>query len=322
MFDATTDSVDRTLRDAGNALLDRYGQWRAKRYDPASTIVIACTGRGGSTWLAQTIASARGHHILWEQLHWKSNPDAETVGLGRPRYIPCGEDAPNERDFVRSILRGETLSRAINSQRYFRPYDLLRLRAYVAKFVTANMMLPWLVDTFGTRAVFMIRHPCAVVSSQLVHGEWDDVDGEFCRHDRLFDEHPHLRPLHERLDTHEEVLAFNWAVQNLVPLSAPSPQPWLTTTYEDLVTGGVQEAERIFDYLGEPVPEDVRDQLHTPSATTVQQSNVRKGKSRLTGWRDRLSPSQIDRILSTVHEAGVTVYSDDLFPDPSKLPTD
>ncbi len=322
MLDSLPASFDRALRDAGNAVLNRYGQWRSRRYDPEKTIVVACTGRGGSTWLAQLIASAPGHHILWEQLHWKSNPEAEDAGFGTPTYIPRGAEAPDRRAFVRAILSGQTLPHAINSARYFRPYDLVRLRAYVAKFVTTNMMLPWMVDTFGTRAVFMVRHPCAVVSSQLVHGEWDEVGPAFCRHELLFDERPHLRALHERLDTREGILAFNWAVQNLVPLSAPSPQPWLTTTYEDLVADGIREAERIFDYLAVPVPSDVRDKLHTPSATTVEGSNVAKGKSRLTGWRERLSAPQVERILSVVHDAGITAYSDALMPDHAHLPID
>jgi len=161
---------DSFLRSLGNRALDAYGAWRARRYDVENTIVVACTGRGGSTWLAQIIASLPRHHLLWEQLHWRTNPECQEYGFGEPIYLTKERAMPEQERFVRRILTGQTLPSAINSSRYFEPWDLVRVRAYVAKFVTANMLLPWMVETFGVQAVFMIRHPCAVVASQMAYG--------------------------------------------------------------------------------------------------------------------------------------------------------
>jgi hypothetical protein len=217
------------------------------------------------------------------------------------------------------VLTGQRLSHLINSQRYFRPWHLLRLRSYVVKFVTANMMLPWLCETFDLRAVFMVRHPCAVVSSQLVHGAWDGVSKSFCHHEALFDDYPHLGPIYDGLASLEETLAFNWAIQNVVPLAAPPPQPWLTTTYERLAEDGPREMARVLHGLGETPTDATQALLHTPSATTVARSNVKRGGSLLTGWRDRLTSRQVDRILRVTHAVGIVGYTDDLRPSAPML---
>ncbi len=306
--------LDRAARDVGNAALDAYGAWRAKSYDLENTIAVACTGRGGSSWLAQMLGTLPGYHILWEQLHWRTNPESTSYGFGYPVYIPSGAEAPTQQRYLEHVLRGRKLSAGINSSRYFQPLSLLLHRGYVVKFVNANMLLPWMTETFPVRAVFMIRHPCAVVSSQLVHGAWDGLPKEHCYHEELFERHPHLSSIYERIDAIEERLAFNWAVQNFVPLSSSSTR-WITTSYERLVTDELEEVKRLFEGLGESVPRETEKMFHRPSATTVESSNVAQDRNPLTGWTERLRPAQIDTILSVVQDVGIEAYSNALEPD-------
>ncbi len=268
------------------------------------TIVVACTGRGGSTWLAQIIAALPRHHLLWEQLHWRTNPECRKYGFGEPTYLTKERATPEQEQFVRRILTGQTLPSAINTSRYFQPWDLVRVRACVAKFVMANMLLPWMVETFGVRAVFMIRHPCAVVASQMEKGRWDEVGKDFCEHPALFDEYPRLGRTFEAIRGTEEVLAFNWAVQNIVPLTHPRPTPYITTTYEGLLENGIEEAARIFRELGELVPTRAESMLNRSSATTDAAEEPHRARHQLTKWRGRLSTAQVDRILRVVHDAG------------------
>lgn len=302
------------LRTLGNWALDTYGAWRARQYDASDTIVVACTGRGGSTWLAQIVASLPRHHLLWEQLHWRTNPESQKYGFGEPVWLTEERATEEQKEYIRRILTGQTLSSAVRSTTYFQPWSLLTVRAYVAKFVTANMLLPWLVDTFDVRAVYMIRHPCAVVASQLRHGAWDEVGKSFCRHPGLFAEYPHLGDLFEDIECHEEILAFNWAVQNFVPLSESVPRPWVSTTYETLVEDGIEEVVRIFGLLGEEVPASAQSMLHRPSVTTDSRSNVAQNKNPLVGWRNELQPKEVDRILSVAHRAGISFYTEALRP--------
>ncbi len=307
-------ALNNYFRRLGNKTLEVYGEWLAQSYGVEDTIVVACTGRGGSTWLAQIIASLPHHHILWEQLHWRTNPESQKYGFGEPVYLTKEIVTAEQERYLHDVLTGQTLPTAVRSGKYFQPWSLLTLRAYVAKFVTANMLLPWLVDTFDVRAVYMIRHPCAVVASQLRHGAWDGVEKSFCRHPALFDAYPHLRELFEDIEHHEEVLAFNWAVQNFIPLSVSPPRPWITTTYETLVEEGMDEASRIFNALDEEVPTRAHSMFHRPSVTTDAQSNVAQNKNPLVGWRNELSTRHVDRILSITHQAGLPFYTEAVRP--------
>jgi hypothetical protein len=122
------------------------------------------------------------------------------------------------------------------------------------------------------------------------------------------------------LKSHEEVLAFNWAVQTFVPLNAAEPRRWFTTTYEHLVRHRIDEVKRIFDAIDEPVPSRIRSLMRKPSATTVSNSNVSEGRDPLKGWRERLTSEQIDAILRIAHDTGIEAYTDALVPDVDHLP--
>ena len=312
--------MKQSIRSAADTVLGVWGDFQASRYDIRKTIVIACTGRGGSTWLAEIIATLPGYHMLWEPLHLGNNPECTKYGFGWQNYIPRGTTAPVKRDYIEKILTGEKLSTQITTSLHFHPLRLLRLRGYVAKFVNANMMLGWMLEEFPVRGILMIRHPCAVVSSQLMHGGWDHVTKENCTiPEGLFVDYPHLADVFDDIHEKEEVLAFGWALQTYVPLRQSEPHPWLLTTYERLVERGEHEVERIFHYLDESPPRRAREKLRERSATASRTFSTDRRKN-LSKWRKRLTKKQVDNILRVTHEVGVEAYTVDLVPDYSSLP--
>lgn len=52
--------------------------------------------------------------------------------------------------------------------------------------------------------------------------------------------------------------------------------------------------------------------LKESSWTTVSDSNVALGKDPLAGWKDKLSPEEVKRILNVVHRVGIDAYTDAL----------
>jgi len=314
--------VDRAVRPAADAALRTYGAVRANTtYDIQDTIVVASTGRGGSTWLTEILATLPGYTVIWEPLHLGNNPACEEHGFDWQNYIPRGAEAPRRRRYLQQLLTGENLSTQILTSLEFRPLRLLQpAGGYLVKFVNANMMLPWITDAFPVSTVLMIRHPCAVVASQIEQGAWDHVTKDTMTvPEALFDRYPHLGNVYEAIETHEEVLAFEWALQTYVPLQADPPQSWFLTTYEDLVVDGPSVVESMFGHLGRPVPEAAYDQLHVPSATSSERLKQQDGTNRLSTWRERLSSKQADQILSVAHEVGVSCYDETLRPDHEAL---
>ncbi|WP_162892233.1 sulfotransferase domain-containing protein [Salinibacter ruber] len=310
------------IRPAADAVLRAYGAVRANTtYDIQDTIVVASTGRGGSTWLTEILATLPGYTVLWEPLHLGNNPACEDHGFDWQNYIPRGAAAPSRRAYLQQLLTGENLSTQILTSLEFRPSRLLQpAGGYLVKFVNANMMLPWITDTFPVSAVLMIRHPCAVVASQMKHGAWGHVTkDEITVPNKLFERYPHLPSVYESIEAQEEVLAFEWALQTYVPLQADPPRPWFLTSYEDLVVNGPSVVESMFEHLGHPVPDAAYEQLHVPSATSSDRLQQREGTERLRTWRERLSPQQADRILSVARDVGVTCYDNSLRPDHEAL---
>jgi hypothetical protein len=195
---------------------------------------------------------------------------------------------------------------------------MAQARTLVFKCTNANLMLHQLGDLLSLDVVVLLRHPCAVVASQLTHGAWEDVTKEnpdvVEDMGRVLRKFPKWKSTWSACTTQEEVLAFIWGVRTAIPLRHSESSSWLVTTYEDLVEAPKTELPRIFEHVDQVPPKQVWDQLGASSATTQKDSNVVQGKSPLTTWQRRLSDGQVSQILSIVHDMGITVYSEDLRP--------
>ena len=304
-----------------DAALGAYGKARARKYDPKSTIVVASSGRGGSTWLAEIVAALPGRMMLWEPLHLKNNPNCTRHGFTWQNYVRPGAEAVERGDYLARLFRGQELSTRTLTSLHLRAAQFVEHRGYVVKFVNANMMLYWMLQQFPLRTVLMVRHPCAVVASQLSHGAWKELTKEQCTiPPGLMKDYPHFGDVFARISEPEEVLTFEWAMQTHVPLSQPEPHPWFVTTYETLVERGRSEIERLFAYLEEEVPAAAYARLEVASATTAEKSNIATGRNPLTGWRERLTAKQIDNVLRVCRDMGIDYYSDELLPDYACLP--
>jgi len=315
--------LNRVLRPVADGMLKTYGRIRAHAYDIEDTIVIAANGRGGSTWLTEVLASLPGYTVLWEPLQPGNNPEVLEHGFHWVDFIPRGAEAYQQREYLEEVLKGENLSTRLISRSQFCPLRLLQPQGgYLVKFVNASMLLPWLVDEFPVDAILLIRHPCAVVASQITHPAWGGVTKKNISFpERLASFHPHLVDVFESIETKEELLAFGWAIQTYVSLFVPQPHSWFLVTYEELVTDGHSVIEDIFNYLEHPVPSEAYDQLDIPSATSSShlRNGSTTGEERLTTWRRRLTASQVDKILRVVHDVGILGYTDDLRPNKDAL---
>lgn len=322
-----TKRLERTIaRSIVNPALQTWGHWQARKYDVGKTIVVASSPRGGSTWLAEIVGTLPGYPLLYEPLNRNRNPECHRFGFTSVTYMPVDADEATKKTYLYQVLSGANLSSRLASLSHFRPDHYLRFKGYLVKFIHANLLLCWILRQFPIRAVFMVRHPCAVVSSQLQNPYWQYAHRRNWANsmsevipENLLQDYPHLLEVYHAVKTKEEGLAFIWAMQNYVPLNQPHPHPWYLMSYERLVMDGEREVNHLFHYLKEPVPGQVYEQLTTPSRTTQAGSNVLSGKSRLSGWQEKLKPQQIDSILEIVHRVGIDFYSDALEPDYDRM---
>ena len=138
--------------------------------DLRKSILVAGTARSGTTWLGDLIASQIPCRILFEPF----NPDLvpEYRSFSYFQYMRPGSENLEFRAFARMVFTGEIRNRWVDRQneRIVSEYRLI-------KEIRANLALKWLHDNFPEiPIIFLMRHPCAVVSSRMELGWATDSD--------------------------------------------------------------------------------------------------------------------------------------------------
>jgi hypothetical protein len=314
-----------------NYVLGHYSKWLSRTYDINNTIVISGVPRGGTTWLYEMLLESIPRSCgIWEPLSLESkyNVRVRQLNFAWRQYMDPMREWKEAEGLFRDILAGANINRSY-IYNYSSTFEYLKRisssETYVIKFCRANRLLKWMVEkVHDTVPILLVRHPCAVVSSQLEHGSWKHVKEESSS------EHPVLNPEYlkkepwimkivRKISRPEEKLAVTWCLDHYVPLSSPKPHPWILTAYEKLVTDGENEIRRIFAILGREVPKEIWRYLKRPSTSTKEDSNVARGGDRLSTWKRRLNEGQQRRVLSLVSDFGLDFYTDKLEPDYARL---
>lgn len=302
------------LYPLADKVLHSYGAVRFRRYDVNNTIALVSTGRGGSTWLAELVMKLPNRVLLWEPLHLGNNPYVARFGLGWNPYVPRAEEAPELEAYLNRLMTGRALSTSTLTSLNLNLRSLANAEGFVVKFVQGHGLMPWFTRRFDVPVIGLVRHPCAVVSSQLKHGNsWRSLTkSKLDVSDRMWEDYPHWLGVYERIETTEEALAFAWAIKTYLLLESDCR---LVVSYEEMVESPASTAREIFSRLGVGLPAGALDQMAAPSATTHADAVYTDPSKRLGSWTRNLSMGDQDRILSVCHDVGVKLYTTDLMPD-------
>jgi hypothetical protein len=245
------------------------------------------------------------------------------AGLEWRTYRGPDEPWPEGEALLRRIFTGRRLAPAAYHDNDWA--TLLRYRTLLIKSVRANRLLPWITSRFRLGGVIhLVRHPCAVVASQLTHPAFAShpvypFDRRYVRSHL-----PHLAARVDALRHEEEARALTWALDQHVPLASPLRDRWLLLPYERMVTRGEAELGRVCAHLGLEPTATARALLRTSSreAHGWSADHARADtEQRLGAWRARLKPEQVRRILDVVAMVGIRGWSEALEPDYAALGT-
>jgi len=294
--------------------------------DLSRTISVFSNPRGGSTWLSDLFSTLPDSTVIWEPMNIQSPyPELQHVSFCWNQFIPEEENWPEAEQFFKKLY-GKKIEAfrlyAVNKK-------VKRIPAanyFIFKFVGANMFIPWLTKRMNIRPVYMVRHPCAVIASQLRYRHlFDDViknpRNSFPR-GRYNDELLELyKDIFDKVNTPEERLAAEWAITNVIPIANPANDlRWITVSYERLYKCPEVEINRMFGRLKIAPPEDIYSLVRKASSTAINKSSgsISSGKQ-LDSWRNQLSSRQISSILSITKEFGADFYDDSSDPDYSRI---
>jgi hypothetical protein len=269
--------------------------------DTGKSILVAGTARSGTTWLGDLIAEQIPCRVMFEPFNPNLVPQYR--GFQYFQYMRPDQADPEFHAYASRIFSGEIRNRWIDHQN-----ECILPKYRLIKEIRANLALKWLHDHFPQAPIlFVMRHPCAVVSSRMELG-WatdSDIQPFLSQPDLMQDFLAPYIDLIKGVKTDEEKHAVIWSVSNLVPLRQFGPGELKIVRYEHLCTQPETELSSIFKFLG--VRSDVSStaKINRPSQTSRQTSAVVTGTDRIKTWKKKLSSRQIDSILRVVDAFGL-----------------
>ena len=270
-------------------------------------IIVAGSGRSGTTWLGNVIAGD-DRRIIFEPFECRRVPEFAELGM-RP-YFPAGEPQPQWRPRVEALFAGRISNEWTDQDR--KRLDPERdTGGVVIKEIRANGILAWLSNNFPCRIVYLVRHPYAVIASRVKQG-WDShLDAYLCQ-PRLVQNflEPYL-PVIESAQGNVQRHAVMWCLENLIPLRQMSQFPWLFCRYEDLAARPEAEADRLLGLLGFEFTESRRQALAELSRTCSRQPTDRSTEA-LTDPRHALPEDERREVARIINAFGIDLYQEQL----------
>lgn len=266
------------------------------------TVIVAGVARSGTTWLADLLASTQPTRVMFEPFYTLRVPQYHEFEY--LQYMAPDAESPQLLAFAELVLRG----RIRDPGWIDRFAECLSPRLRVIKDIRACLLLRWLTDRFpDVPAVFIVRHPCAVVSSHLAVG-WStrrDLDSILAQ-PALIEDHlgarvDWIRELRHPFERH----AVLWCVGNLVALRQAAGSSMPVVFYEHLVRQPARSVPAVFDALDLDYDPSVLDSVGRRSVTVFKGSPLLRGQDPATAWTRALSPEQVDRVMEIVADFGL-----------------
>lgn len=301
-------------------------RFELREFDIRDTIIVSGAPKSGTSWVGDIIACLPGYTVLFEPLNARWFSEVRQAGFEPRAYRSACEDWIQGEEYLGRILSGRVKTTAYSIRAVKGVLRGFLSSKIVAKFIRANRLIPWMSQHFPVRCtILLIRHPCAVIASQIRTGNC----GYPTRYRRgglglpkpedLIKEAQEIEYIDrailsklEHIQTVEEILAAIWCLDYYVPLFCPGPHPWITVVYERLLTEGADEVRRIFHLLGAETPQNAIRQLGIPSLSARIKSI--STETQLHKWEKQLSSQQIRNIFEVLEWFGFDFYTEN--PEP------
>jgi hypothetical protein len=265
------------------------------------TILLAGSGRSGTTWLGNILAANLNYRVIFEPLDEFHVPEAAC--LPRRAYLRPGCDYPNWAPFILRAFSGQIIN-GWTTQEGRRPWAWKVL----VKEIRANLMLGWAASQFQPRIVYITRHPCSVVLSRLKL-KWESNPINFLKQEELVEDYlaPYAHIL-EGAETEIQKHAVSWAVDNLVPLAQKEQDGLMFVTYEEMYLHPEEKARQLLEAVRVPYTWLTQRAIQQVSSVTRGDSAILQGRSPLTEWQRQLSNEQIAEVLDIVASFEIDLY--------------
>ncbi len=312
-------------RDFIYRLIDLIGFNLPIKIDSKETIFISGVPRSGSTWVMELLETLPNYKTLFEPFHIDFFPEIKELDMTPNKYLDPHKTYPKIDDYLKRIISGKKNSKKPHIHNSWIASRMLADKLII-KSVRTNRMLPHISKNFQLKQIYLlIRHPCAVINSQIE--KWgtgyylkfnqplprDFIIKEVLTIPDIKNNEKLVKKI-KNINSSTELLALIWAVNYLIPLSYKKKINWHIISYEKLLLESKDELEKIFKKIGEDIPEKALKRINKPSGTTS--NNYKKDiNTQLSKWKIQLKDKQIKTILDIISWFGLDFYTEDISPD-------
>ncbi len=260
------------------------------------TILILGSPRGGTTWIANVLASPFRYKLLFEPFYdYYVKEAAEVAG----KYIHLADITPSmvtlcDRVFNDKIS-GDWVAQACNRRFYMHRWPLWA-RCRIIKAIRVNLFAPCLrtIGGPGLPILFIVRNPYKTINSQYSKN-WDwlyDISS-LLGNQAFFEEYNiPISKLTPQACTPIGKLALRWVIENLYLLKYGDKWDIKPLYYETFLKNPVSEFKAICRELDINVPSNLEALVKRPSHTTRETSPVRvKGAKEM-----KLNTEEVDTV--------------------------
>jgi hypothetical protein len=307
---------------------------------------IAGSGRSGTTWVQDALAEANRLRPVFEPLH----PYVSSIGNRYAHRALAADDS--HPDLVRFLERvgnggGPKLWTRYRQQwrwllppasRFSTKQDAGRFQRHWVKFlrelprmtrdamrtepvfkcIRANLMLPWIAQQLDSRVVLIMRHPAAVVESELRGGWTAQFALARFRNDARLHELTGGRyaGLLARDMGLVESLTLRWVIENQWVAEHAETAGIPVFHYENLRSSNPAEWKRLCAALDLTSVPNVELLVRPSQQSGTKRTEVPIELSPSPRWMKELQPDQLARLGAILREVGYRTYSiDDPYPE-------
>ncbi len=265
-------------------------------------------GRSGTTWVSDLINHDMRYRELFEPFHPKLVEQMDCIVPHQ--YLRLHDSNETLRALASDIFCGKFIHPRVDATNQSFLY-----KGLLVKDIFANLFSYWAVSQFpDVKPVLLIRNPFSVALSKYKKRSWFWATEplELLKQSDLYEDY--LSPFEDvikRVSSEKNYILNQiliWSIINYVPLRQFSPGSIHICFYENIYKEPNQEISKILRFVRGAeerseleLPKEVIDRASRVIGT---ESNLLSKTSPVTGWRNELTPKQIDEGLEILKHFG------------------
>jgi len=303
---------------------------------PTDSVSILGFGRSGTTWVSDIVSKASGRAVLFEPLH------PEVLDRSRELSYRSEYDDADSRylyDHLLSLLaKGDKSPWLLRNHLPWPPHEIDahltgliwdEIQILGFKSIRATLAPDWVVEKFGRRMLFVMRHPLAVMASVTRRTNfwefgWPDTYEIFIANS-LASKHAITRGVRDLFESRPapvsalERVATMWAITHAVALPKLEGLGIPVFFYEDLYERPFTTSRKMLRHLGLNADDLLPTYLFTPAMTTMRTLHGKGALKNQDGssvpqdffWRETLDTDAQRQVLEIVDAYGIGLYDPD-----------